>query len=308
MKASIIGLAVGAFVLLAFLLGSEHRVLSSFIRFDTVKLTSGKASTVHEERNLVVFVALGSTSAITTIHYNVFSHFLEWDCIVYTYKTEDQISSDDPMVKEIMSKCSLVRLPGLFWEHFLMTLTPELVQQYEHIAVVLDDVFAPTQGDTPVNVTKLLQGMKKHNMSSISPSVQYCTWPSTKPRPRDDRCIWHVEQIETFFQIFTRELFMCWHSFMHYSNIQGWCLDLCLDTKMCPSISRLAVDASMISYHIGYKNEVEKWVPESARVGINLTSSRGRGGTPGSLVLCQTLGGCPRGFFNSTKVECDAKL
>ncbi len=251
-------------------------------------LTTDMASVALEERNLVVFVALGTKSAITTVHHNLYAHFIGWDCIVYTYKDESEISPDDLMVKEIMSKCSVVRLPGMFWGHFLMTLAPELVQQYEHIAVLLDDVYAPTLGDTPVNVTKLLVRMRQHNMSSISPSVKGSTHPSTYPK-LNEPCLWHVHEIETFFQIFTRELFICWHSFLHFSNRQGWCLDLCLDGQMCPSISRLAVDYSMISYHMGYVSNLTDFVPESALAGINLTGDTSRPGTAGSWALYETL-------------------
>ena len=257
-----------------------------------------------KELNLVLFVALGTESAIPTVHHNVFSHFLDWDCIVYVHKNETYVSPDGQKFKEIMSKCSIVRMPGMYWEHFLMTLAPELVQQYEHVAVLLDDLFAPSQGDTPVNVTKLLQQMREHNVSSISPSVKGSAWSTTNPS--DDRCLWHVEQIETFFQIFSREMFQCWHSYMHFSNRQGWCLDLCLDKQMCPLISNLAVDASMIAYHIGYQLDLESFIPESALAGTNLTGSTFRGGTGGSLVLCDSLGGCPNYFPNTNIIACHA--
>lgn len=270
-----------------------------------VQLKTDMASMADKALNLVVFVALGSKSAIATVHYNLYSHFHGWDCIVYTHKDESEISRDDLLVKEIMSKCSVIRLPGLFWGDFQMTLAPELVQQYEHIAVLLDDVFAPTLGDTAVNVTKLLQHMRKHNMTSISPSVKGSTHPSTHPK-LDQPCLLRVHHIETFFQIFTRELFICRHSYLSSSNRQGWCLELCLERQMCPLISRLAVDSSMISYHMGNVPDVASFVPESALVGVNLTGSTSRPTTVGTWDMCHELNCTSSLDLPSEILECNA--
>jgi len=59
---------------------------------------------------------------------------------------------------------------------------------------------------------------------------------------------------------------------MEYSNPQGFCLDLCLDQQLCPSLSRLAVDASMTAYHLGRQKNLSSFVSESALVGTNLSS------------------------------------
>jgi hypothetical protein len=260
------------------------------------------ATAAHEEKNLVAFVALGTQSFIATVNHNIHAHFLGWDCIVFVHKDESVISPDDPMLKEIGSKCSILRLPGLYWSHFLMTITPEMAQQYKYIAVVLDDLFAPVQGDSAVNMTRLLQQMQQFNLSSISPSIKGSGWPSTQPQ---EPCLWHAHQIETFFQIFSRDLFNCWRSFMHFSNKQGWCLDLCLDKQLCPSISRLAVDATMIAYHLGNVESVRDYVPESALVGINLTDNVARPfASGGHLDLCGQLN-CSSNVPSSEKLHCD---
>ena len=256
-----------------------------------------------EEKNLVTFVALGERSAITTVHHNLHAHFLGWDCVVFVHADESEISPNDLMVNEIASRCSIIRLPGLYWSHFLMTLTPELVHQYKHIAVLLDDLFAPIQGDTAVNVTKLLQQMQDYNLTSISPTVKGAIWGSTEPQ---EPCLWHSHHIETFFQIFTRALFICWQSFMHFSNRQGWCLDFCLDQQLCPSISRLGVDATMISYHLGNVESVMDFVPAHALNGTNLTSRMiRRKATGGVFDLCHKLN-CSRSYLPSEKLTCNA--
>jgi hypothetical protein len=259
------------------------------------------ATVSQEGKNLVAFVALGSKSSVAIVHHNINAHFLGWDCIVFVHKDESEISPHDPMVKEIGSKCSIVRLPGLYWSHFLMTITPHLTQQYEYIAVVLDDLFAPVHGDSAVNMTKLLQQMKQYNLSSISPSIKGAVWPATLPQ---EPCLWQVHLIETFFQIFSRDLFNCWRSAMHFSNRQGWCLDICLEEKLCPSISRLAVDATMIAYHVGNSGRVQDFVPESVLVGVNLSRTMNRRRTRGDMKLCERLN-CSLEIPNSEQLQCD---
>jgi hypothetical protein len=224
-----------------------------------------------KSRNLVVFTALGTVSAIGTVHHNLLSHFLDWDCIVFMHAEESAISSTEPRLVEIANHCSIVRLPGMMWSHFLLTLTPELTRGYQHVAVVLDDLFAPSQGENYVNVTSLLQSMQDHNLSSISPAIKGSVWTSTQPRRK--RCLWKVHHTETFLQIFTVPLFQCWRSFMKYSNPQGFCLDLCLEQQLCPTIAdnAMAVDSSQVAYHLGRQYMVNRYVPKSNLVGTNLS-------------------------------------
>ena len=256
-----------------------------------------KTQDPQQSRNLVAFTALGSGAAIAMVHYNVFAHFLDWDCIIFVHANEIAVPSKEARMQEIARRCSIVRLPGVFWTHFLMTLTPELTRNYQHIAIVLDDVLAPTHGDSPVNVSKLLQTMQEHNLSSISPSIKGAFWKATQPQPR--RCLWQTQHIETFFQIFSRELFQCWRSYMEYSNPQGFCLDLCLDQQLCPSLSRLAVDSNMTAYHLGRQKNLTSFVPESALVGTNLSSGMHRR-VPKKVVM-EGWGMC--GTYNCPKVE-----
>jgi hypothetical protein len=224
-----------------------------------------------KRRNLVVFTALGTVSAIGTVHHNLHSHFLDWDCIVFMHAEESYISSTEPRLVEIANHCSIVRLPGMMWSHFLLTLTPELTSGYQHVAVVLDDLFAPSQGENYVNVTDLLQSMQDHNISSISPAIKGSVWTSTQPRRK--RCLWKVHHTETFLQIFTVPLFQCWRSFMTYSNPQGFCLDLCLEQQLCPAVAAnaMAVDTRQVAYHLGRQYMVNRYVPASNLVGTNLS-------------------------------------
>jgi hypothetical protein len=144
-------------------------------------------------RKLVLFCALGAPSAIGTVAFNVNSHFSDWDCIVFVHADEQTLSSDHPQMKEIAETCSIVRMPGFMWTHFLMMVTPELVRPYEHIAVVLDDIFAPIHGETRVSVPELLDNMKQHNLASISPSIQGSFWSFC--RPQEQICLWKVNHI-----------------------------------------------------------------------------------------------------------------
>ena len=287
----------------------EEYAKASALSRDTSELSNPISSELisakPEGKNLVAFVALGARPYIATIHHNVHAHFLGWDCSVFVHKDESEIPTDDPLLKDIGLKCSIVRLPGLYWSHFLMTLTPELVQQYEYIAVVLDDLFAPVHGDTAVNMSKLLQRMKQYNLSSISPSVKGAAWPSTRPtRPRKEPCLWHVHQIETFFQIFSRDLFNCWRSFMHFANRQGFCLDVCLDKQLCPSISNLAIDGTMIAYHLGQAMRLRTFVPKSALVGTHLTIVHDRPPVQGDERLCEQQN-CSFTIPEAEQLQCD---
>ena len=301
-----------ALTLFILILNDSHHALNAYDAYTkSTKLSEGSGTEFRSAtpvgENLVAFVALGERSSIATVHHNVHAHFLGWDCIVFVHKDESIISPSDHLMKEIGSMCTIVRLPGLYWIHFLMTLTPELTRHYKYIAIVLDDLFAPVHGDTAVNMPKLLQRMEQFNLSSISPSIKGAIWPTTLPR---EPCLWHVHHIETFFQIFSQDLFICLHSFMHFSNSQGWCLDLCLDKQLCPSISNLAVDATMIAYHLGTSKSLSEFVPESALVGTNLSKSMYRPTASGDLRLCSQLN-CSSKVPNSEPLKCyqqDIKL
>ena len=216
-------------------------------------------------KNLVAFTALGTPSAIATVHHNImrqFAHDDDWTCMLFMYVNESHIPSDEPRILELSQHCSVVRVPGLNWAHFLLSFTPAIVQQFDHIALVLDDVFAPNEGPSPVLVPRLLERMKKHNLSSISPAIKGGFWPSSHPPPTlQDACLRRVNVLETFFQIFTRQHWNCYHSYLHHANPQAFCMDLCMPT-LCPGV--FAVDGSMVAYHMGRQYWVDRFVPNES--------------------------------------------
>ena len=68
--------------------------------------------------------------------------------------------------------CDVIRVPGIDWGHFLQFLPPQLISlSFDHVALLLDDVFLPKFGPSSVNIPVLLQQMQKHNLKSISPAL-----------------------------------------------------------------------------------------------------------------------------------------
>lgn len=256
-------------------------------------MEESSSSSKEEEQpplNLVVFAALGTPSAIATVHYNVYHHFGnqssssggggDWSCVVFLYVNETFIPNDEPRIREISQVCSLTRVPGWNWAHYLLTLSPAVVRHYQHIAIVLDDVFAPaavsdnnnnnrttTSNHQTVSVPRLLKQMKSHNLSTISPSVKGAYWPSLQVVIPKRACLRRVRHIETFFQIFTNQQWNCLHRYLHHANPQGFCLDLCL-SKLCPG--NFAVDQTMVAYHLGRQYMVHRFVPKEHLEGVQL--------------------------------------
>jgi hypothetical protein len=221
--------------------------------------------TNHKPRNLVAFTALGTPTAIATVHHNIMRHFAhddDWTCMLFMYVNESHIAADEPRILELSQHCSVVRVPGLKWAHFLLSLTPAVVQHFDHIALVLDDVFAPNEGPSPVIVPMLLERMKRHNLSSISPAIKGGFWPSSHPPHKpQDACLQRVNVLETFFQIFTRKHWNCYHSYLHHANPQAFCMDLCMQ-NLCPGV--FAIDGSMVAYHLGRQYWVDRFVPNES--------------------------------------------
>ena len=231
------------------------------------------AQTVAGPRYLVAFTSLGTPSAIATVHYNVMHHFAnrsEWSCQVFLYVNETYIPDDEPRIAEIRSYCSIVRIPNTNWAHFLLTLSPAVVGSFDKIAVVLDDVFLPAVGPYPVRVPSLLEAMDRYNLSTISPHVKGAYWPSLRGpgSPQNQRCLRRVKHVETFFQIFSRPHWQCFHQYLHHANPQGFCLDLCMD-RLCPGL--YAVDPNMTSFHLGRQYMIYRFVPKAYLVGANLS-------------------------------------
>lgn len=230
--------------------------------FENVSLVEQDSIDPRKPRNLAALTALGTPSAIATVHHTVMSHLAhndDWACMLFLYVNETDISANESRILDISQHCSIVRLPGLKWAHYLLSLTPAVVQHFDHVAIILDDVFAPNEGPSPIVMSTLLERMQHYNLSSISPSIKGAFWSSSHPTyDLLHACLKQVNVLETFFQIFTRQHWMCYHSYLHHSNPQAFCMDLC-SQKLCPGT--FAVDESMIAYHLGRQYWVDRFVP-----------------------------------------------
>ena len=154
-------------------------------------------------------------------------------------------------MKEIIENnyCSIQRFPGLRWSHYLSFLQPVLLKGYDHVAILLDDIYLPKK---EVDVLSLLQSIKTYNLASISPSIQEGHQPSIRPQAANSpisNCLADVELIEVFFQIFTMNAWECFHRPLHYSSGGGAPYDVCY-AKKCQSHGLNAIDYRMKGYHL----------------------------------------------------------
>jgi hypothetical protein len=221
--------------------------------------TSSTRSTTSEasKRHLVTFLAIKDSSMVDNVFHSVQTHFPEknWDCVVFIHANETVISNSeqDSRLQQLSQRCTIVQRPGIAgWAHFLMALTPELMRQYENIAIIRGAVSTKPQhaSEKAVNVPSLLETMDRFNLSSISPAVRGAAHMNTLDGHKG--CgVYKVDYVETYFQIMTRPLFDCWRSFLDYTNPHGACLDICLQQDLCPAVAggRLAVDAGMMVHH-----------------------------------------------------------
>ena len=179
--------------------------------------------------------------------------------------------------------CTVIRTPNVAWAVFLQYLAPPLVQQYENIAVMLDDVFLPTSGHHPVRIPKLLESIERYNLSSISPSIQGGTWPvmngqvdrhSTFQGRSTRHCLVRPTMIETYSQIFTKQSWQCYFTFFHAKAGCGWGLDFCFAQYCAEHAASLAVDYNMVGFHLEGRSH-SSWLNDTHRAlvtrGTNLT-------------------------------------
>jgi len=233
---------------------------------------SEKSSTNSTTKNLVAFTALGTPEAVNTVVHNAEKHFADdsWECIVFVYANETVLS--DLALHRITSQkapyCSITRLPGTKWSQFLLSLSPAVTSGFDHIAVVLDDVLAPASGKNAIHVPRLLDSMQRFNFSTISPSVHFNNWQAMSYLERE--CITEVNIVETFFQIFTNEMWRCFWNLLRHDNPHGYCLDLVLQ-QACGSLGMFGVDESMAAYHLGTRADVLDHIPDEIVKEANLS-------------------------------------
>ena len=152
-------------------------------------------------------------------------------------------------------------------ENFLQYIFPTFVSNYDHIALVLYDMFIPDQVLHVVDVDKMIKNMSKYNIQVMHPGIVGDTWESINNAEKEglDHCICEVQFIETYVQVFTRDGCTCFYKMLHYSGSKGWCYDICFKSQ-CPEF-RLGQDYSMLAYHMdrGVAN-----IPESEINGTDL--------------------------------------
>jgi len=204
--------------------------------------------------NLVIFNAVGKTSNLELVKHSRKTSFIkdEWDCVVFMYAFEDSIPEDHEILKALRDEldCSIPRMPGVMWGNFLQFITPTFADNYDYVALILDDVFLPDRGDHKVDPGKLIEEMKANKIAVMSPGIVSDTYKfSDIARAQGlHEDIVEVQFIETYVQFFTRESWSCFYNMLHYSGSRGWCYDMCLKQK-CPE-ARLGIDFSMRALHI----------------------------------------------------------
>lgn len=209
---------------------------------------------------LVVFNAIGKRNNIALIEHARMNHFKpdEWDCMAFMFQAEDQIPDDDTHLRKLIDGlgCSIPRTPGIDWGNFLLALTPTFVSNYDYLALVLDDAFLPDNGPNAINVYRLVEQMKEHDISIISPGVMGDSHKviDVATELGYETCIAEVNMLESHVQLFTREAWECYYKMLHYSGVRGWCYNLCFKSQ-CPDMI-LAQDFSMVAWHMGNITEI----------------------------------------------------
>lgn len=277
-------------------------------------------------RNLVVVNAVGRLETIGHVARNVETHFSDgsWQCVVMAW-------ANAAAAKHALraTKCELYFSPRARWGQFLAMLRPVLVQPYEHITILLDDIFVPTSGPFPVNVTGLLREMHRHSLGGISPVRALLAHPwleasweqprrgglilssypplrrarplapqavfGAHPRPMlqlKTRCLRRVHALEIFFTIYTRAAWLCMVGMFDAadSNLGGCGYDFCFP-RVCPQF-RLAVDDRSAVHHM------ERSPPE--RYIVRTLSPADRAG----LQAAPTAGGGARAIIPHTDNPC----
>ena len=218
---------------------TSAELLSSLLNTTTTNTTAVVSTTATQnqrktnsnetdkKKNLVIVNAVGQRSNLPLNVHAMDNHFSQddWDCILFMYMNETVIPDDDDNLWKLQQeeRCAVIRTPGIPWGVFLQFLPPLLVNQYEYIAVLLDDIYLPRQGKRPINVPRLLSQMQTHNLSSITPGIVSDNHRVLNPNKHKDYqdCLVEVKFIETFFQIFTLPAWKCFYNLLHYKGGRG---------------------------------------------------------------------------------------
>ncbi|KNC82903.1 hypothetical protein SARC_04823 [Sphaeroforma arctica JP610] len=201
-----------------------------------------------ENKNLVV-VAGARPQYFEVVLANVQNHFSEkWDCLVYLY--EDDIPQE--FLNPLEEVCFVHLLPNREWGDYLYLISPPFSDKYNHIAIMLDDVYMPATGKRRVDIPEMLYRMERHEISVLGPAIAGAHRLTNQPS--SEECMYEVNDIEVFMSIYSKAAWRCAWSFMEYWNHSGWCLDICY-ASLCPAFKQ-AIDHTMVAYHLpGQKPE-----------------------------------------------------
>lgn len=186
--------------------------------------TAAMAATAHDQphvgpRNLVVFNSVGRSSTLHHVAHSLATHFsdrAEWQCVAMVWSGHAALKMALRATSSHRAAplaCVLQVSTGARWGEFLHSLTSAVVAPFEHVAVLLDDLFAPGSGPFAISVPRLLEAMHTHQLGAISPAI---IGAHAKPMLRltggtrgARACLRHVDGIEIFFAIYTREAWSC---------------------------------------------------------------------------------------------------
>lgn len=199
-----------------------------------------------EPRNLVLVVALGRKDAASLVAHNVGVHFSRqqgWECIVFVHLADFQPAA----AETLRPLCTCIHLPALNWGHYLQTVAPPLTLGYEHIALLLDDIFLPVN---EFSTNLLLARMQRHGIGAASPSVVAATHNGimSPDPPTHKRCLEETPVIEHYAVIYTQHAWSCFWRTLEPGNGGGWCYAACF-ASAC-NTTRQAIDRTMVAYHL----------------------------------------------------------
>ena len=265
--------------------------------------TSSRTPSSHRRRrkDLLVINALGdSLVRLYNVERNIVRHFTtgrygEWDCLAMVY---GELSNSD--LSCLMQLCEIERAHDQ-WGEFLATLTPITTKHYEHVVVLLDDIFIPDAYD----VDKDLSAMDLNGVDVFQPAVTGATNPGSRGQAK--KCLYTAASsatfpnyLEFFFTFFTSNAWSCFyhsviekrvHNKNNDGNPGGCGFDVCFPV-LCPHL-KFGMEGRSDVYHI---EAFETSRPFSERV----VNASGFGKTPLMAHLSA--------FTSKTKNPCDWRI
>mmetsp|Transcript_18480 Transcript_18480/g.26015 ORF Transcript_18480/g.26015 Transcript_18480/m.26015 type:complete len:371 (-) Transcript_18480:365-1477(-) len=216
--------------------------------------TGNETNITSTTKNLLIFNALGKVHNLPLV-VNTRRHVFkpdEWDCVAFMFAKEDRIPDGNKHLVTLRNElnCTVPRTPGLHWGDFLQFVTPTFVNNYEYVALVLDDIFFHVRGSGAVKPEKLIENMQAHNLDVIQPGIIGDSHSFIEKSAEADmkNCIIETNFIETYAQIFSSAAWECYYKMLDPSGSRGWCYDICLK-HLCPYL-RLGQDMSMKGLHM----------------------------------------------------------